>query len=55
MKDNSKGLLRALVLSSEVVKCQIKLDGDKSNKMHLKGESSFYMCFFCHVNELLGL
>lgn len=33
------GLLRAFILSSEVGKCQIKLDGDKSNKMHLKRES----------------
>lgn len=39
MKDNSTGLLRVLVLSSEVVKCQVKLHGDKSNKIHLKGES----------------
>lgn len=39
MKDNSKGLLRVLVVSSEVGKCQIKLHGDESNKIHLKGES----------------
>lgn len=39
MKDNSKGLLRGLVPSSEVVKCLIKLHGDKSDKMHLQGES----------------
>lgn len=39
VKDNSKGLLKVLVLSSEVVKCQIKLRGDKSRLTHLKGAS----------------
>lgn len=39
VKDNGTGLLRVLVLSSEVVKYQIKLHGDKCNNINLKGES----------------